>query len=157
MHPYLGVSPAQAALLYVICSPVGPYYASGFKPVSLYADTRHVRAWPGGSGAHKLGANYGPCIAATRQAADRGYAQVLWLFGADHQVTEVGTMNLFFVWRAPHDPNGRLQLVTPALGDMILPGVTRDTILTLCKQNKQYTSPVVGTGAISANQAQCLM
>ena len=53
--PNLGVAPSNRALLYVITCPVGPYYASGFKPVTLLADPAHVRAWKGGSGAYKMG------------------------------------------------------------------------------------------------------
>lgn len=52
--PYLGVEPAQHVKLYAILSPVGPYYRSGFKPVKLYADTVHTRAWPGGVGNAKV-------------------------------------------------------------------------------------------------------
>lgn len=58
-HPFLGLSPPDDLLLYVITSPVGPYYASGFDPVRLTADTEYVRAWPGGSGSSKVGGNYG--------------------------------------------------------------------------------------------------
>ena len=51
----LGVTKPTSAKLYRICSPTGPYFASGFKPVKLYADTVNVRAWPGGVGNSKLG------------------------------------------------------------------------------------------------------
>lgn len=56
LQPYLGVGPAQSVKLYTILSPVGPYYPEGFKPVKLYADPEHVRAWRGGSGDSKIGA-----------------------------------------------------------------------------------------------------
>jgi len=52
----LGVGASSKCLLFVICSPVGPYYKTGFNAVSLYADTKHSRAWPGGTGNSKLGA-----------------------------------------------------------------------------------------------------
>ncbi len=45
----LGVGPSNKALLFVICSPVGPYYKTGFSAVSLYATKKYVRAWPGGT------------------------------------------------------------------------------------------------------------
>ncbi|KAL3962557.1 hypothetical protein ACCO45_004080 [Purpureocillium lilacinum] len=77
----LGVGPPGSALLYVIASPVGPYYPTGFKAVSLEATDYAVRAWPGGVGDKKLGANYAPCIVPQLQAASRGYQQNLWLFG----------------------------------------------------------------------------
>ena len=44
----LGIAPPSEALLFVICSPVGPYYPQGFKPVALYGTTEYSRAAPGG-------------------------------------------------------------------------------------------------------------
>jgi len=76
-------------------SPVGPYYSTGFKPVKLYATTKDVRAWPGGTGGFKLGSNYAAGVVPQQQAAALGYQQILWLFGPEHRLTEVGTMNLF--------------------------------------------------------------
>lgn len=93
----LGVSASSDVLLFTITSPVGPYYKTGFKPVSLLASTEHVRAWPGGTGGFKLGSNYAPGVVPQQKAAVEGYHQILWLFGEDHEVTEVGTMNLFVV------------------------------------------------------------
>jgi branched-chain amino acid aminotransferase len=49
-HSVLGLAAPERILLYVICSPVGPYYKTGFDPIKLTADTRFVRAWPGGTG-----------------------------------------------------------------------------------------------------------
>ena len=48
--PFLGVGVPQEATLYVIASPVGPYFPDGFKPITVVADTVNVRAWPGGAG-----------------------------------------------------------------------------------------------------------
>ena len=47
-QPAIGISPPSEALLFVICSPVGPYYPDGFKPVALYGTTEYSRAAPGG-------------------------------------------------------------------------------------------------------------
>ena len=49
-HSVLGLTAPDSILLYVICSPVGPYYKTGFDPIKLTADTKFVRAWPGGTG-----------------------------------------------------------------------------------------------------------
>jgi branched-chain amino acid aminotransferase len=57
---YLGLAAPDSLLLFVIASPVGPYYKSGFKPIKLTADSSFVRAWPGGTGNAKVGGNYGP-------------------------------------------------------------------------------------------------
>lgn len=54
----LGVGASTDILLFVIMSPVGPYYKTGFKPIKLLATTTDVRAWPGGTGEYKLGSNY---------------------------------------------------------------------------------------------------
>ena len=85
-------------MIYVICCPTGPYF-KGLRRVSLFAAHDTVRAWPGGTGGHKLGLNYSPTFAAQRAALARGYKQVLFLFGSDHRVTEAGAMNFFVVVR----------------------------------------------------------
>lgn len=128
----LGVSTPDRALLFVILSPVGPYYPTGFKAVRLEATDYATRAWPGGVGDKKLGANYAPCILPQLEAAKRGYQQNLWLFGEKKNITEVGTMNVFFAFK---DKNtGQKELVTAPLDGTILEGVTRDSILTLCRE-----------------------
>uniref|UniRef100_A0AAY4B9F8 branched-chain-amino-acid transaminase n=1 Tax=Denticeps clupeoides TaxID=299321 RepID=A0AAY4B9F8_9TELE len=75
-----------ALLLYVILSPVAAYFSTGAKAVSLWADCKYIRAW---KGRHRGLAKWG------YEALDYGCQQVLWLYGDDHQITEVGTMNLF--------------------------------------------------------------
>ncbi|KAK7511652.1 aminotransferase [Phyllosticta citriasiana] len=128
----LGVGPPGSALLYVIASPVGPYYPTGFKAVSLEATDYAVRAWPGGVGDKKLGANYAPCIVPQMQAASRGFHQNLWLFGEEEYVTEVGTMNLFAAIK--NKETGQKELLTAPLDGTILEGVTRDSILALARE-----------------------
>ncbi|KAJ7139876.1 branched-chain amino acid aminotransferase II [Mycena epipterygia] len=132
----IGVGPPNEALLMVILSPVGPYYASGFKPVALYGTTEFVRAAPGGTGAYKLGVNYAPGVMPQKSAAALGYSQNLWLHGEDHYLTEVGTMNMFVVFTRE---DGSTELVTPPLDGMILPGVTRDSVLTLAREHISST------------------
>ncbi|MCJ1445023.1 MAG: branched-chain-amino-acid transaminase bat2 [Stictis urceolatum] len=127
----LGIGPSGSALFYCIASPVGPYYPTGFKAVSLEATTYAVRAWPGGVGDKKLGANYAPCVLPQMQAASRGFHQNLWLFGPEEMVTEVGTMNFFVVLK---DKSGQKELVTAPLDGTILEGVTRDSVLTLARE-----------------------
>ncbi|KAF5980543.1 branched-chain amino acid aminotransferase [Fusarium coicis] len=128
----LGVGPPGSALLYVIASPVGPYYPTGFKAVSLEATDYAVRAWPGGVGDKKLGANYAPCIVPQLQAASRGFQQNLWLFGEEEYVTEVGTMNMFVALK--NKETGQKELVTAPLDGTILEGVTRDSVLALARE-----------------------
>ncbi|KAL7911916.1 aminotransferase [Trichoderma velutinum] len=128
----LGVGAPGSALLYVIASPVGPYYPTGFKAVSLEATNYAVRAWPGGVGDKKLGANYAPCIVPQQEAASRGFQQNLWLFGEEEYVTEVGTMNMFAAIK--DKVTGQKELVTAPLDGTILEGVTRDSVLALARE-----------------------
>ncbi|KAI4214456.1 MAG: hypothetical protein LQ351_002873 [Letrouitia transgressa] len=151
----LGVGPPGSALLYLIASPVGPYYPTGFRAVSLEATSYAVRAWPGGVGDKKLGANYAPCIVPQLEAAKKGFHQNLWLFGEEEFITEVGTMN-FFVCLAERG-TGRKMLLTPPLDGTILDGVTRDSVLDLAREKlvaegwgveeRKFTMPEVAEAA----------
>ncbi|XP_072327919.1 branched-chain-amino-acid aminotransferase, cytosolic isoform X1 [Scyliorhinus torazame] len=135
-EPSLGVKITTKALLYVILSPVGPYFSTGsFSPVSLWADPRYVRAWKGGTGDCKVGGNYGASLSAQSEAVAAGCQQVLWLYGDEHYVTEAGTMNLFIYWINEH---GEEELVTPPLDGVILPGVLRQSILDLARKWNQF-------------------
>lgn len=131
----LGVGPPGSALLYVIASPVGPYYPTGFKAINLEATDYAVRAWPGGVGDKKLGANYAPCIVPQLKAAQKGLHQNLWLFGPEENITEVGTMNLFVAMK--NKETGQKELLTAPLDGTILEGVTRDSVLTLARERME--------------------
>ncbi|KAI5288710.1 hypothetical protein KEM52_001052 [Ascosphaera acerosa] len=129
----LGVGAPRSALFFLIASPVGPYYPTGFKAIKLEATDYAVRAWPGGVGDKKLGANYAPCIVPQLEAAARGYQQNLWLFGEEQYVTEVGTMNLFVAIKDKE--TGKPELITAPLDGTILEGVTRDSVLHLAERH----------------------
>jgi branched-chain amino acid aminotransferase len=151
----LGISAPGSALLFVIASPVGPYYPTGFKAVSLEATDYAVRAWPGGVGDKKLGANYAPCIVPQLDAAKRGFHQNLWLFGDEEFVTEVGTMNMFVACK--NRETGQKELLTAPLDGTILEGVTRDSVLSLAREKlipegwnvleRKYTMPELSKAA----------
>ncbi|KAF1969356.1 branched-chain amino acid aminotransferase II [Bimuria novae-zelandiae CBS 107.79] len=130
----LGVTAPTAALLYCVACPVGLYFSAGFKAINLEATASAVatRAWPGGAGNYKIGGNYASCIAPEKAAKARGFQQLLWLFGDDDRITEAGTMNLFVVLQIGDEE--RFKLVTPPLDGMILPGVTRDCVLSLVRE-----------------------
>lgn len=137
----LGFRVPQEVLLYVVItywpSPKVPIHParSEAQPdgLKLWASTsRWVRAWPGGSGNAKLAANYGPALMADREAKRRGYDQVLWLFGDDGRVTEAGSANFFVVWKSKAET---IELVTPPLeSELILPGITRRSVLELARK-----------------------
>lgn len=126
----LRIGPADRCKLFVITSPVGPYYPDGFKPVNLVVHTEAKRAWPGGTGGFKLGANYaGPILHQTR--CPPKYPQILWL-GQNDVVDEVGSMNFMVLWR--DEASGELELATAPLDGTILPGITRDSVLALVRR-----------------------
>ena len=126
-EPFLGVRPAEEYLLYVITGPVGAYYPEGFNPVKILVEEDYVRAAPGGMGEAKTAGNYAASLKAQVEAHDKGYTQVLWLDAVERRyVEEVGTMNICFKFKD--------EVVTPPLKGTILPGVTRDSILTMCRE-----------------------
>ncbi|MBE5964022.1 MAG: branched-chain amino acid aminotransferase [Lachnospira sp.] len=124
--PFLGVRPSDTYMFIIILSPVGAYYKEGLNPVKIWIEDEYVRAVKGGLGEAKTGANYCASLASQVKAHDAGYSQVLWLDGVERKyIEEVGAMNIFF------KINGTV--VTPMLNGSILPGVTRDSVINLCK------------------------
>ncbi|XP_062299827.1 branched-chain-amino-acid aminotransferase, cytosolic [Scomber scombrus] len=134
-EPTLGVKKPAQALLYVILCPVGAYFNTGGKGLSLWADPKYTRAWKGGTGDCKMGGNYGCSLSAQYDAVDYGCQQVLWLYGEDHQITEAGTMNIFLHWI---NEDGDEELATPPLDGIILPGVTRQSILEITREWDEF-------------------
>ena len=123
---FLGVAPSKTYLFMIIVSPSGAYYSSGLAPVGIWIEDEYVRAVKGGIGFAKTGGNYAASLAAQVKAHDDGYSQVLWLDGVERKyIEEVGAMNIFF------KINGKI--VTPMLNGSILPGVTRNSVINLCK------------------------
>ncbi|MCI0399213.1 MAG: branched-chain amino acid aminotransferase [Chloroflexi bacterium] len=123
----LGVHSSREYLHFVILSPVGAYFKEGFSPVSVYIEHNYRRAAKGGTGAAKTGGNYAASLLVGEQARARGYSQVLWLDAAEGRyIEEVGAMNICFVYDGKH-------VVTPPLTGSILPGVTRDSVITLAR------------------------
>ena len=102
----------------------GGFFGDTVEPVSVMVSREHARALPGGTGDVKCAANYGPALLAQREARAAGCQQVVWLDPVErHWIEEMGGMNLFFV-----TADG---LLTPRLTGTLLPGVTRDSLLTL--------------------------
>lgn len=125
--PFLGVRPSNTYKFIIILSPVGAYYPEGINPVKIWIEDEYVRAVKGGIGEAKTGGNYVASMAAQVKAHEEGYSQVLWLDGVHRKyIEEVGAMNIVF------KINGTI--VTPALNGSILPGVTRDSVLALCRE-----------------------
>jgi branched-chain amino acid aminotransferase len=151
-EPFLGVRPSRKYKFIIILSPVGSYYKEGLAPTKIYVEDEFTRAALGGTGASKVGGNYAASLKAQMKAHELGFAQVLWLDGNERKyVEEIGTSNAFFVidgevWTAP-------------LGGTILPGVTRDSVITILKdrgisvREERFTIDDVvsahGSGALS--------
>jgi len=125
-EPFLGVRPAKSYIYFVILSPVGAYYPEGMAPVKIRVEEQHVRAVEGGLGDAKTGANYAASLMAGEEAKHEGFTQVLWLDGVHRKyIDEVGTMNIMVKIAG--------EVITPPLTGTILPGVTRDSVLTLLR------------------------
>jgi branched-chain amino acid aminotransferase len=120
--------PSPSYLFAVIASPAGGYFGGRRKPVTVWLADGYIRAAPGGTGAAKTGGNYAGGFVGQLQAIEHGCEQVVWLDAAERQwVEEMGGMNLFFVYGS--GPQARI--MTPALTGTLLPGVTRESLLTL--------------------------
>ena len=126
VDPHVGVHPAHHLLFIIILSPVGAYYPEGINPVKICVEQKYVRAVKGGMGFTKTAGNYAASLKAQDEAEKLGYTQVLWLDGVERKyIEEVGTMNIFF------KIDGKV--VTPMLNGSILPGITRDSVLRICR------------------------
>jgi branched-chain amino acid aminotransferase len=121
---FFGVHPSETYSFYIITSPSGPYFS---KPVRVRVEETYSRAAPGGIGSTKAAGNYAASLLPAKEAADAGFDQVLWTDSSTHIfIEESGCMNVMFVMGDT--------LVTPALGDTLLPGLTRDSLLTLARE-----------------------
>lgn len=116
---FIGVKPSEHYIFAIFCCPVGPYYTKALK---VKVEEEYSRAAPGGVGFTKCAGNYGGAMYPTLQAQKEGYDQVLWTDPLTHTlVEETGTTNLFAVFEN--------EIVTPALGNTLLSGITRDSVI----------------------------
>lgn len=125
---FLGVRPANEITFLILTGPVGGYYGKSFEPTAIWVEEHASRVAPGGIGFVKASGNYAASLKAATVAKQKGFNQVLWLDACHHEfIEEVGTMNIFF----------RIgdKLITPNLTGNILPGCTRDSVLTLAKEH----------------------
>ena len=119
----LRVKPAASSRFVVMTGPVGGYFSSA---LNLVTSQEYARAFAGGTGDIKLSGNYGASMLAEKEAQAKGYATMLWLDAKEHlYVEECGVMNVFFVIAG--------KVVTPKLSGTILPGVTRDSVITILR------------------------
>lgn len=125
---FLGVKPSAEYLFMVIASAAGNYFKSGVPAISIWVSEQYTRAAPGGTGAAKCGGNYAASLVAQSEAIKQGCDQVVFLDAAEHRwVEELGGMNLFFLF-----DDG--SILTPPTDGTILEGITRDSVLTLARE-----------------------
>ena len=125
----LGVRPSNRAKYVLIATPAGAYFNAA-NAVTVWISTEYVRAAIGGTGEAKCGGNYAASLVAQKQAATKGCDQVVWLDALERKwVEEMGGMNLYFVKGSGKDAT----VITPKLTGTLLPGITRDSILTVAK------------------------
>ena len=118
------VKPAEEYLFVIFTFPFGSYYSA---PVDVLVAEHYARSFPGGTGAVKAAGNYASALLADLEARRAGFGAVMWLDGAHRRfIEECGVMNVFFVIDDV--------VVTPALNGTILPGVTRDSAITVLRE-----------------------
>ena len=121
---YLGIRPSDTYKFMIFTCPVGAYYS---EPVRVKIETNYSRAATGGTGFAKAAGNYAASLLPAQKAAKQGYQQLLWTDAKSHQfIEESGTMNVMFIIDDT--------LITAPLGDTILAGITRDSVLTLARE-----------------------
>jgi branched-chain amino acid aminotransferase len=123
VDPSIRVKPADRYQFIIFTSPFGAYFSA---PVDVLVSERYVRAFPGGTGDTKPAGNYAAALLADQEARDAGCNSVMWLDAQERRyVEECGVMNVFFVLGE--------DVVTPPLSGTILPGITRDSVITLLR------------------------
>ena len=135
----LGVRPSNKAKYILIATPAGAYFDPS-KPVSVWISTEYVRAAQGGTGEAKCGGNYAASLIAQKAAAAQGCDQVVWIDAKERKwVEEMGGMNLYFV----KGKGAEARVITPKLTGTLLPGITRDSILSAAKDLGYQTEEVM--------------
>lgn len=131
-EPCIGVRPSHDFLFFVITLPSGSYFPyraerkNDVGSIKVYVSSKVGRAAHGGTGNVKATANYAVTLQSIGEAKAKGCAQVLYLDATGQRnLEEMGGMNIFFV-------QGK-KLLTPALNDTILAGITRDSIIQLAR------------------------
>ena len=123
--PVIGVKPASEYQLRIFCTPVGPYFKGGAKPITIRV-CDYDRAAPHGTGHIKAGLNYAMSLHAIVEAHEEGYAENMYLDSATRTyVEETGGANFLFVTK-----DGKV--VTPK-SNTILPSITRRSLMVVAK------------------------
>ena len=123
----IGVNISVEPWVYIVCTPVSSYFSGGNSDAVI---SERVRANPNGTGWIKAASNYVIAALAKHEAMDAGFMECVFLDAENHKYVEEGSScNIFFYLKSG-------ELVTPALGDTILPGITRASIIELARDRK---------------------
>ncbi|MDR1865617.1 MAG: branched-chain amino acid aminotransferase [Bacteroidales bacterium] len=121
----VGVKPSSEYLFLVFVTPVGPYFKTGFNPVSVMITRDSDRAAPLGTGHIKVGGNYAASLPAAAEAQRLGYSTCLYLDAREKKyIDECGPANFFGIRDNTY--------ITPK-SRSILPSITNDSLMTLAK------------------------
>jgi branched-chain amino acid aminotransferase len=121
--PYIGIKPSDSYKFMIFTCPVGSYYS---EPVSVKVETHYSRAVQGGTGFSKAAGNYAAALYPAMLANKEGFRQLIWTDAKEHKyIEEAGTMNVLFVIDNV--------LITPIVGDTILNGITRKSVVEIAK------------------------
>ena len=125
---FIRATPADEFTFFIITSPSASYYSG---EVHLKVEEKFARSVEGGTGFAKAAGNYAAAFAPTKKAQQAGFTQVVWTDAFEHKyIEESGTMNIMF----------RINntLITPSLSESILAGITRDSILKIAKEKRNF-------------------
>lgn len=126
INPVIGVKPAEDYQFRIFCTPVGPYFKGGVKPIVIRVSD-FDRAAPHGTGHIKAGLNYAMSLHAIVDAHNQGFAENMYLDPKTRtKVEETGGANFIFVTK-----DGTL--VTPK-SDSILPSITRRSLMIVAEK-----------------------
>lgn len=126
INPVIGVKPANDYQFRIFCTPVGPYFKGGAKPIVIRVSD-FDRAAPHGTGHIKAGLNYAMSLHAIVDAHNKGYSENMYLDAQTRtKVEETGGANFIFVTK-----DGTL--VTPK-SDSILPSITRRSLMVVAEK-----------------------
>lgn len=120
---YVGIRPSEKYTFIIFTCPVGAYYS---EPLRVRIESFYTRAAEGGVGQAKTAGNYAASLYPAKQAQQEGYHQLIWTDAKEHKyIEESGTMNIIF-----HIGD---KLITPEVSGTILPGITRDSVLSIAR------------------------
>ncbi len=122
----IGVKPASEFEFRIFCTPVGPYFKGGAKPIAIKISD-YDRAAPNGTGNIKAGLNYAMSLHAIMEAHREGFAENMYLDAATRtKVEETGGANFIFITK-----DGKF--VTPK-SNSILPSITRRSLMVVAEK-----------------------